>query len=85
MAHSHNPNWPDGYRPTAIEVHMNFARLIAEQINDDVIVDSDSLLTTNDVLDECATFGCALVPDFTGMANKAYAESLVPGSAGGTR
>ena len=64
---------------------MNFARLIAEQINDDIIVDSDSLLTTNDVLDECATFGCALVPDFTGMANKAYAESLVPGSAGGTR
>ena len=80
MAHPHNPNWPDGYQPTAVEVHTNFARLIAEGINDDIIVDPDSLVSVNDLLDECATFGVALVPDITGMANKAYGESLVPGS-----
>ena len=85
MAHPHNPDWPDGYEPTAIEIHMNFARLIAEQINDDIIIEAESLLTTTDILDECATFGCVLVPDFTGVANTAYFESLVPGSAGGVR
>ena len=80
MAHPHNPDWPNGYQPTAVEVHTNFARLIAEAINDDIIVDYESLVSVNDFLDECARFGVALVPDFTGMANEAYAESLVPGS-----
>jgi len=84
MAHPHNPDWPDGYKPTAVEIHTNFARLIAEGINDDIIVDPDSLVSVNDLLDQCATFGVALVPDFTGMANKAYGESLVSGSTGGT-
>ncbi len=80
MAHPHNPDWPNVYQPTAVEVHTNFARLIAEGINDDVIVDPESMVCTNDILDECATFGCTLVPDFTGVANTAYFESLVPGS-----
>jgi len=82
MAHPHNPDWPDDYEPTLIEIHMNFARLLAESINARSALDGWAI---HDVLDECATFGCALVPDFTGVANKAYAESLVPGSAGGVR
>jgi len=84
MAHPHNPDWPDDYKPTASEVHMNFARLIAEGINDDIIVDPESLVCASDILDECATFGIALAPDFTGIASPAYFKSVVPGLADGT-
>ena len=83
MAHPHNPNWPHDYKPTATEVHMNFARLIADAINTDIIVDADSSVCTSDILDECATYGIALSPDFNGIAGDAYMESLVPGSTGG--
>jgi hypothetical protein len=76
MAHPHNPDWPDGYKPSMVEIHVNFARLIVEGINDDIIVDPDSMVDTLDLLDECATFGCALVPDFTGVSRDGYFGTL---------
>ena len=75
MAHPHNPDWPDGYEPTAVEVHTNFARLIADAINADIISGGDPVRTL-DVLDECAILGCILMPDFAGVASVAYYEAL---------
>lgn len=77
MTHPDNSNWPDGYKPTGIEIHMNFARLIAESINADIIVGTESLLTAVDILDECATFGILLSPDFEGVSNYSYLAALV--------
>jgi hypothetical protein len=73
MSHIHNPDWPDDYKPTEVEIHMNFARMLVDEIDPDWV-----FMNTLDLLDALATFGIVLAPDFKGVANYGYLAAVAP-------
>ena len=76
MSHPHNKNWPDDYLPTPVEIHMNFARMLINEIDQF----DDEIMSTLDFLDVLATHGIVLAPDFEGTANYGYLAALAPGA-----
>jgi hypothetical protein len=73
MSHPHNENWPDDYLPTPVEIHINFARMLIEEI-----IEFEEV-NTLDFLDALATHGIVLAPDFEGTANYGYLAAVAPG------
>ncbi len=73
MSHIHNPDWPDDYKPTEVEIHMNFARMLVDEIDPRRMMTS-----TLDFLDVLATHGIVLAPDFKGVANYGYLAAVAP-------
>ncbi len=74
MSHPHNRDWPDDYLPTPVEIHMNFARMLIDEIDPDWV-----FMNTLDFLDALATHGIVLAPDFKGTANYGYLAAVAPG------
>ena len=75
MSHPHNRDWPDDYLPTPVEIHMNFARMLIDEIDPDWV-----FMNTLELLYALATHGIVLAPDFKGTANYGYLAAVAPGA-----